>query len=454
MMLLSSFMVEAQTYSLSQCRESALKNNREVALSRTRVEKALHDQAAYKTLFYPKFTLMATDLYSTGSGKMTIHGGNLPIFNLDAESGSYSPDVTLTADGQTVYNRYAYFPDKDINLKISNFFTGGITFEQPLYMGGKITAVNRMASIGTEVARTGTRLTDSEVILSTDEAYVMVVRAKELCKVAEQYQSMLAELYRNVESAFRHGMKTKNDMLKVQVKQNEVELQLQKAQNGLRLAKMNLCHVMGLPLDSPIDVSMNDIRVDDGLTALSTDITQRPEYVMLGQKVELAGEQVKLTRSEFMPNVALVGGYTYNNGMRANHHTLIHSGGASVMVTASFPVFHFNEGRHKVNAAKTDQLLAEIERNNLNEKMELELAQARNNMEEAGTEVALTTKSLEQSDENVKSSKSQYDNGMEPLSDLLEAQTLWQQAYANAIEARCNLFLMHTKYMKAAGLLR
>ena len=74
-------------------------------------------------------------------------------------------------------------------------------------------------------------------------------------KVAEKYHALLTELFKNVKSAHRHGMKPQNDVLKVQVKLNESELSLRKADNALRLAGMNLCHYIGRPLTAQIDIS-------------------------------------------------------------------------------------------------------------------------------------------------------------------------------------------------------
>ena len=79
-------------------------------------------------------------------------------------------------------------------------------------------------------------LTTSEVLLNTDKAYVQLVKAKEMKKVAEKYHALLTELSRNVKSAHQHGMKPQNDVLKVQVKLNDSELSLRKADNALRLA--------------------------------------------------------------------------------------------------------------------------------------------------------------------------------------------------------------------------
>ena len=83
--------------------------------------------------------------------------------------------------------------------------------------------------------------------------------------------------------------------------------------------------------------------------------------------------------------------------------------------------------------------------------MNLELAQAANNLDEAYLEVQLAQKSLAQTEENLRCSRSSYNLGTESLSDLLAAQTLWQQAYAKLANSRANLFVAATKYKKAAG---
>lgn len=81
------------------------------------------------------------------------------------------------------------------------------------------------------------------------------------------------------------------------------------------------------------------------------------------------------------------------------------------------------------------------------------LSQAADILDEASLEASLAVRSLAQADENLKLSSKQYEAGMESISDLLEAQTLWQQAYATMVEARCTHYLAHIRYLKAAGLL-
>ena len=83
--------------------------------------------------------------------------------------------------------------------------------------------------------------------------------------------------------------------------------------------------------------------------------------------------------------------------------------------------------------------------------MLLEIARARYNIEDARTRVTLTRKSLSQAEENLTVSKNQYEVGMETITNYLEAQAQWQKAWSDWIDAKAELRLSETKYLKATG---
>lgn len=440
-----------QTLSLQEARERALQSNKDIAKSRLTCQQTAFDVKAYKSNFYPRLNISATDFYSTAKGDLTIDGGNLPVYSYNAASGTYVPNVTANADGSYTLNEYALFPDQKMEYKVKNIFFGVLTLQQPLYMGGKITSAWRMAQIGNEMAEQSVRLSHDEVIVRTDEAYTQAVQARQLAVVARSGKQLLDQLLHDVGSAVRHGMRTRNDLMKVQVRVNQSELAIQKADNACRLSSMNLCHVIGIPLSA-------EVEVDTVLPSLLPDVpdsrlADRPEAVLLRQKERLADEQVKLQRSEYLPHLALFAGVDYMNGAELAGRKLVDNLSAAVGVTLQMPLLTFGENTAKIRSAKAQAQIARLDRQDSDEKMELEMAQARNNLEEARTEVSITQRSLEQADENLRLSRKQYDVGSETLSDLLDAQTLWQEASANVVIARCQLFLAHSKYLKAAGLM-
>lgn len=427
-----------QALSLKECREMALQYNKEMAASAKQTESARYTAQSYKANFFPNLTASGTGLYSNADGSYGIAGGNLPIF-LPEGGGLPAP------------NSFAYFPGIDLNYKVGWVYMGGVQLEQPLYMGGKIRAAYRMSLLGKEMAQMNENLTAAEVIQKTDQAYALAVKAREMKKVADAYHAVLAELKKNVNSAYKHGLKPQNDVLKVQVKLNESELNIRKAENALRLATMNLCHLIGKPLATEIQVSEDFPEIKKGLEMQVLDITRRPEYGILDKQVAIARQQVKLNRSELLPQVGIRGSYDYVHGLELNDKNFFDNASFSVLLNVSIPLFHFGERSNKVRAAKAKLEQVRLQQQDLNEQMLLELTQAANNLDEATLESELADRSLQQAEENRRVSKSQYEVGLETLSDHLEAQALWQQAYETQVDARFQLYLSYVAYLKATG---
>lgn len=442
-LILCAFTMNAQeTLTLSKCRAMALENNKQMAAAIKQTQAARYTEKSYWANFFPNFTASGSGLHSTMNGSFNIPGGNLPTFIPDA-TGQFLPN-----------NGFAYFPGIDLNYKVRTIYMGGLQVEQPIFMGGKIKATYKMATLGKQMAQLNENLTSTDIILETDQAYALMIKAQEMNKVAESYHAVLQELMKNVQSAYKHGLKSKNDVLKVQVKLNESELSIRKAQNALRLANMNLCHLIGKPLNETLHISDDFPIIEQQSETQINDITARPEYNILDKQVDLAKQQVKLTRSELMPQIGIRGSYDYIHGLKVNEQTMFDKGNFSVLLNVSIPIFHFGERINKVRAAKMKLEQTRLEQADLNEKMLLELTQSANNLDEAKLEAELADQSLLQADENRRISKGEYEAGLESLADHLEAQALWQQAYENKVDAHFQLYLNYVKYLKASGQLK
>ncbi|MDO5482910.1 MAG: TolC family protein [Bacteroidaceae bacterium] len=449
----------AQPLSIEQCRMKALQHNRSLAAARVKLEQTRFDAKAYKANYYPQINVTAIDLYSLAHGSFEIDGGQLPIYKYVGSESTYVPDVTENADGTYQLNQYADFPSQTFEWKMKNLFIGNISIVEPIYAGGKISTAYKMAKLGTRIATENIRLTESEVIVKTDEAYCLAAKTAELADVARSYREMLEELKKNVEAAMKHGMSTRNDLMKVQVKLNEANLSIQKAENAHSLAIMNLCHIIGVPINTSISILPPDTLLADMYPPLAVhdsalSVSSRPEYAMIEQKTEIARQNIKLAKSDYLPNVSLSASYTYLDGGTLAGRKLANSGAATVALAVNVPVNIFGGASAKVNSARAAHQIAQLEQQDLNEKMQLELLQCQNTFEEAHTQLNLCQTALLQAAEHVRLSKQQYEVGFEMLSNYLESQFLWQQSSANLVEARWNLFIAHTRLLKAQGELR
>ena len=438
---------------IEQCRKMAVEHNRQLASARVQRQKTDFDLLAMKANYLPKLDFNAFDLANTMSGSLALKSSMLPVFDMASQIAGM-----------------AEFPAMKVDYSMHNLFGASLMLTQPIYMGGKITAGYNMTKIGQRIADENIRLTEGEVRVKVDEAYAMAVKAREMVDVAKSYETLLQELMKNVESAVRHGMRTRNDQMKVQVKLNQARLAITRADNAYNLARMNLCQIIGMPLDLRPSVAKPDVSsmvMSEVLSASadSVQVLSRPEYAMLQEKTELARQQVKLARSEFLPQLAAfaTGGYSYGGkvsvdatssvGGQVNMYdkTLIDKFSGAIGVTLSVPIYHFGERKGKIRSAKASLQMAQLDLDDNRERMALELSQACNTLKEQMTALEIARLSVEQAEENLRLSRSAYDSGVETLSDHLEAQSLWQSALADEIDARAQLIVALSKWRKAAG---
>lgn len=420
--LFLSYALSAQEkgLTLEQCRQMALENNKRMAIADRTHDKSNATMKAYRTNFLPKFSAYGLGYYGNSTSDMSMK----------------------IVDG---------IPDLNLQLKLNNIYATGVNVEQPIYMGGKITSAYKMSKIGDDIAMLNRQLTESEVIVETDKAYWAHVQAVELQKSAAKFRETVQEFHRVIKNAVEVGMKPRNDLMKVQVQMNQAELQLRRAENGVRLSRMNLCQLLGLPLLSDVNI-IQTFGEEPMEINLNANIYSRPEYAILSKQIDLKVQEKRLVQSDFLPTVGVKGSYNYINGVKLNNEKLFNDGAFSAMFSVSVPLFRWGEGVKKVRAAEMDRKIVQLQRDEMSEKMELELQQAINNYNEALLEVELTQASLAQAIENERMSRDHYEAGMETVSDYLEAQTIRQNAEAEWIVAKAKREISKSEYKKAKGM--
>lgn len=474
--LFASVASQAQSLTLEQCRDMALRNNHKITDSRLTTRVAEQAVRQYRANYFPDISLNGIAAYNTLNESLF----SLPLGNLNSIRDGFVQNVqsmlqnstliqgltnpaspqfdpafaSAIQKGQAHLANLAGIKFKDFDLRVKSGFMwhGGAILKQPLFMGGKITAGYRIAKHSLAMAKQNERLSDTEVIEQADQAFINVVRAQELRTVATKYLELLAELEKNVESAVRTGMKIQTDLLRVQVKRSEIELQLLRADNAIRLAKSNLNYVIGNDLDA--DISINYAFDDEQTAAMPAVEGLRPERAILEEKAEIARQQVKVARAALMPQAALLASGGYTKALKINDYNVFNGWGFTGGVTVSIPITHFGERTSQLKQAKIKAEQAAEELKDVEQKLRLALIQAQNTMLESEAEVNLTTRSLEQAEKSMKIVASQYKNGTAPLSDLLDAQAQWQRAYETRIEAVCSRHTAYTALQKTMGILR
>lgn len=330
---------------------------------------------------------------------------------------------------------------------------------QPIYMGGGIIAANRMAKIGEEMAANNIEATTQSTLHSIDQAYWLVVSVHHKKQLAESYLEVVKKLDNDVQKMIAEGVATRADGLKVAVKVNEAEMSLTQAENGLALSKMLLCQLCGLPVEN--DVHLEDEDSTDLVATANVENTDnsvamenRPELKLLDNALDLSRQSTKLVRAAFLPQVILTGGYMASNPNLFNGFERKLSGVWNVGVVVRVQLWNWMEGTYKVRASKIASSIVQLERDEISEKIELQVSQCKFKVNEANRRLSLARKNVENAEENLRCANVGFKEGVLQTTDVMAAQTAWLQAQSQKIDAEIDVRLSQVNLKKALGVLQ
>lgn len=381
-----------------------------------------------------------------GLDRKIAFSGYLPAFDASASAVFVAPDTEMSG----------------MELIMRGTYLAGITLTQPLYAGGKIVAGHRLAKIGEEAAGEQLRKTKTEVIYDADNAYWSYVSVLEKQKMMEALSARMDTLFSQVGASIEAGMAVDSDLLTVKAKRSEVLYQKQKIESGVRLCRMALCRIVGVPFDTQIEVA-DPMSGDSPRIDTEVDIVGRPEMKLLQSQVDAAKQQVRMTRGDWLPSLAIVGGYVNFGNIRMKtmvdagdgtfmpYEQKIGQGLGTAMLSLSVPIFKWGQNYYKVRKAKidVDNALLDLQKNE--RLLTLEANQASMNLNDSYLLLEAAEDAMAEADENLRVMKNRYDASMATLSDLLEAQSQWHQSRSNLIEAITQTRICVTDYLRATG---
>lgn len=452
--------------SLDSCRNMALRNNKQMGISRLKMEMARNVRRSARTKFLPRvnafggymftskeFSLLSDEqkqeLGNLGTTTMSAAGQILPTIG-EALSQAQIGAITglLNSTGQGLVDA--------LHTDTRNIFAATIQLTQPLFMGGSLLAMNKMADIAELMAENTSEVQRQLTLYNIDHTYWTVVSLKHKKELAESFLDLVRKLDDDINKMIREGVATKADGLKVGVKVNEAEMSLTQVNNGLDLSKMLLCQLCGLPMDYKFDVEDVEIGTD-GDCYLSNnetaDVSQRPELRVLQNTVDMSQQTTNLLKAGNLPKVALSGGYTVSNPNVTNSFEKKFAGVWNVGVIVSVPVWNWGDVTYKVKASKNATAIATMELNEAREKVDLQVSQSQYRMSEAYKRLVTATSNIRKAEENLRCANVGFREGVMESTAVLEAQTAWLQAQSQRIDAEIDVKLSQVALKKALGIL-
>ncbi|MBD5358752.1 MAG: TolC family protein [Bacteroides sp.] len=403
-----------QALTLDMCRDMAVENNMKMKSANAAVQQAKDTKKGAFTNFFPNVSAVgiAMDM-------------NKPLIEMDmGPLGSMS----MLKDG----------------------ILGALTLTQPVFVGGQIINGNKLASIGITVSELQLAQSRNEVLLTTEQYYWQIISLKEKEHTLLTVKNLLDTLNHDVEVALKAGVAYNNDKLQVQLRKNEVESSLSNVRSGIDVCRMVLAQYIGLSdndwdltgltegyiLPDPPQSYYQDPESSLGLT---------PEYNLLTTNVKAQNLQYKLEVGKNLPTVAVGAGYVYDNLMDKSHNFL------AGFVNVSIPITGWWGGSYSMKKQKTAVNIAEMDFRDKSELLIVRMHSAWSEFNNSYNQISVAIESIEQSRENLRLAQQRYIAGTISMTDLLEAQALYQQSCDKYADSYADYCVKRVIYLQSTG---
>ena len=460
--------------SLDSCRQMALRNNKQMSVSKVKQDVAANLRKSARTKYLPHVSAIGTYQYTSEPISILSETQKTEFSNLGttigtglvqsmaelmlqhpalaqvmAKVGPVSEEM-LNGLGQKIVDAF----DTDTR----HLFVGSVMFTQPLFMGGSIIAMNKMADINEKMAANSMEARRQATIYKLDQAYWQVVSLCHKQKLAESYLDLVKKLDTDVYKMIEEGVATKSDGLSVDVKVNEAEMTLTKVNDGLVLSRMLLNQLCGLPLDEEVilaDEQKDQIAVVELTPALNVDaaVSNRPELKMLQNAVDLSKQTTNILKAGNLPQLLLTGGYAASNPNMLNGFERRFRGFWNVGVSLRVPIWNWGDVKYKGRASKGATSIASLELAEARELIELQVNQSTFKVDEANKKLTMAMKNIQRADENLRTANLGFHEGVITPTTVMEAQTAWLQAQSQKIDAEIDVKMSQVDLQKALGTL-
>ena len=420
-------------YTLEQIKDSALRNNIAIRNAQHNIDAAKEQRKEAFTKYFPNVS--GTGLWfnaNKGMAQTTLN-----------PSESISPELGMALAQSLPAEALAALGNPISISMMKNGTIGSLMAVQPVFAGGQIINGNKLAKVGEDVSRLQLQLSENEVEKTAEQYFWQLASLQEKMKTVNAVDTLLADIHKDVDVAVRAGVAMRNDLLQVQLRQNDIESQRLKLQNGISIVRLLLSQYCGLRDTSFVitfQTAMPEM-VDCGVR----NVESLPEYQLLGKQIEAADLQKKLAIGQNLPSVAVGAGYNYHN-LLDNDHSF-----GMVFATVSVPISDWWGGSHVIKRRKIEYQQAQEQLADNTQLLQIRMQNAWNGVEEAYQQLQLSLRSIEQAEENLRLNRDYYRAGTSKMSDLLEAQLLYQQSLDKHTDAFADYQNKLLEYKQATG---
>ena len=461
---------------LDSCRAMALRNNKQMGVAKMKQEVSANLRKSARTKYLPHVSALGGYVWMSREISLLDNDKKDALNNLGTNAAaSLSSSISSIASQLPAATQAKIAQDmaqftgalnqtgqglvNALRTDTKNMFAGAIMVTQPVFMGGAITAVNKIADINEEMAANSLEMKRQGTLYNIEQAYWQVVSLRHKQKLAESYVALVKKLKDDVQKMIDQGVAIKGDGLSVGVRVNEAEMALTQVTDGLELSKMLLCQLCGLPVDEKITLadeeSENLSMTQNSPNSLSSlNYDNRPELKVLQNTVNLSEQTTNVLKAGNLPQVLVTGGYALSNPNTFNGFEKKFGGFFNLGVLVRVPIWNWGDVKHKVRASKGATAIANLELDEARELIELQVNQSNFKVKEAQKKLTMAQSNVVNANENLRMANLAFKEGTASFTTVMEAQTAWNLAQSQKIDAEIGVKLSEVELQKALGILK
>ncbi len=382
---------------------------------------------------------------------------------VDEVQSQYFPQLKLTAN----YTRLSDVPAFEVHLPISptpikisdvllNNYTVRLSLQQPLFTGFRLSALKSAAEYYNESVSEDVNKTKNEVAFSVYTSYLNLYKAQQLKNLLQESVKSAEQHITDTKNFMDNGLATKNDLLKFEVQESNIQLSLIDANNNIDLARSSLNKALGLPLNEGTEIEKVDIvpeTVSENLDALEKEaLDNRSEIKSIKYSLEAGKENIRASRSGYFPSVYLSGNYTYANPNSRYQPPLEQFKGTwDIGITLSWDIWNWGSTSSQVVQAEENLYQAQTSLDQIKDNIQLEVNQNYLSLKYAKEKLDVTMKAIEQADENLRTFREKYDVQLATSTDIIDAENSLLQTKTNYTNAMIDYKLAKVRLDKSLG---
>lgn len=376
---------------------------------------------------------------------------------IKAAKTAFFPAVDFSGSYQYRINKYELGMGEGIpGIEMDhNTYSLGATVSQPIYAGGQIYNNYKAAEIQGQIATEAEELTTDNIVYAADMNYWSVAARKGMYGVMTQYVDIVQELANVLTLRFQDGQISKTDLLQVQARLKEAELNKSSAYKDYQIALQNLNVLMGVPPMEPITIT-------DSITMVlplpmkvgeSAALENRPDYLISKLNIEYQKRQINLSKAKYNPTLSVGFQGAWGTSM-LNVKGSDNLWTPAVFASLKIPLFRWGARFKEVNSQKAILRSKEYAMDNTRDQISQEVANAWTSLTENTKQIDVAEEACKIAEENLDLNTFSYNEGKLPIVDVLSAQLSWIQSYSSLIQTWYQQKASLAQYNKAIDIRR